>query len=290
MVKVGYLVSYDYKLIYESISLIYEFASEIWLAIDKDRLTWSGNSFTLPESFFEGIKEIDKNQKVKIYEDSFYIKTLLPMEMETRERAMLSEQMGKGWKIQLDSDEYIYDFYHIKKYLSKINSLNILQKSSPLLFKGKLITLFKKLENGYLIIKNQEPFSFISNSSGFTMARNNDNCFNHKLNSIVVHNSWAREKEEIEQKIKNWGHSNDFDSKSFFDFWNGLTYENYKNFTNFHPLNPSKWDKLEFVEAKSLKELINKLNKKYPQQLTPLGFKSLLKVIINLFLKKRYRK
>ena len=47
MIKVGYLVSYDYELIFNSLPTIYNDADSIYLAIDENRSTWSGNNFTI---------------------------------------------------------------------------------------------------------------------------------------------------------------------------------------------------------------------------------------------------
>ena len=67
MIKVGYLISYDYELLFNSIPTVYKEADEIFLAIDKDRRTWAGNNFSLPNTFFERIKELDTQKKNNIF-------------------------------------------------------------------------------------------------------------------------------------------------------------------------------------------------------------------------------
>ena len=59
MIKVGFLVSYDYQLLEYSLPIVYQYADEIYLAIDKERKTWSGNIFQLPDTFFECINRVD---------------------------------------------------------------------------------------------------------------------------------------------------------------------------------------------------------------------------------------
>jgi hypothetical protein len=51
MIKVSYLVSYDYFMLLTSIRQLYEYVDKIVVAIDIDRKTWSGNTFEIPESF-----------------------------------------------------------------------------------------------------------------------------------------------------------------------------------------------------------------------------------------------
>lgn len=44
-VKIGFLISYDYKYIYDALKIIYDYADEIILAVDKSRLTWAGKPY-----------------------------------------------------------------------------------------------------------------------------------------------------------------------------------------------------------------------------------------------------
>ena len=62
MIKVGYLVSYDYNMLLTSINQLYNFVDRIYIAIDKDRKTWSGNNFELPQSFFDEINLYDSKK------------------------------------------------------------------------------------------------------------------------------------------------------------------------------------------------------------------------------------
>ena len=87
MIKVGYLVSYDYEWIYPSIELLYPYVSKIYLAIDQDYLTWSGNPIAINKDFFDKIKTLDNKDKIEFYYDRFYVPTISPMECEIRERS-----------------------------------------------------------------------------------------------------------------------------------------------------------------------------------------------------------
>ena len=70
-IQVGYLVSYDYELLKNSLPTIYKEADGVFLAIDKNRRTWNGEYFTINDSFFEWIREFDVDKIVVIYEDDF---------------------------------------------------------------------------------------------------------------------------------------------------------------------------------------------------------------------------
>lgn len=63
--------------------------------------------------------------------------------------------------------------------------------------------------------------------------------------------SWGRNPEEIKQKLENWGHSKDFDTKKYFNIWDNVSLENYKEKKFLHPLGLKQWWKeLELVDIK----------------------------------------
>jgi hypothetical protein len=284
MIKVGYLLSYDYDLIFTSINQIYEEADKIFIAIDVNRRTWSGNDYKLPSSFFENIELLDYKNKIQIYEDNFYISELTPIECETRERNLLLKKMGRGWLIQLDVDEYVYDFKTLTNYLNKYWYLTLFPKYTPVVFKGKLITLFKQTEEGFIYIDNDEKFPFITNLNKYEFTRYITKVRNHFVNVNVVHQSWARTDDEIQTKIKNWGHRDDFNTQHYFEFWKNISSSTYMNYNNIHPISPEVWNKLHFLPSKSIEEFINKYSIRNEQILINLSkmkmFKSMVKKII----------
>ncbi len=285
MIKVGYLVSYDYNMLLTSIKQLYDYVDGIFIAIDRDRKTWSGNNFELPQSFFDEIKVFDSKNKIVFYFDSFYISELTPIECETRERNMLLKKMGKGWLIQLDVDEYIYDFKKVAKYLNKYWYLTLFPKFTPIVFRGKLLTLYRQLPDGYLYIENNEHFSFITNQSNYTYTRNNKKVRNHYSNINVIHQSWARTEDEIQMKIKNWGHRDDFDTQQYFEFWRNLSSLNYMNYKNVHPIVPEVWNELHFLKSVSIDEFIVKYASNNFQELIDISKGKMVKALFNKIIK-----
>lgn len=261
MIKAGFLIAYDYHFIFNALPQIYDHVDEIILAVDADRKTWMGNDFQISGDFFDKIKDIDIDHKIKVYEDQFYIKGEKPMDLETRERNMLSDFMGDNcWKMQIDSDEYCLNFEQIISYLNKNKFL--LKKSAPQInFLPIWITLFKQNEKGFFIIKpSNENFSMIFNHPKYKYARNSEG-LDVKIDYKVIHQSWARTEEEVLTKIKNWGHAHDFEVMDFYKKWHTLDENNYKDYIDFHPIYKGFWESLEFVGAKNIKELLEKLNK-----------------------------
>lgn len=279
-IKVGYIVSYDYEYLLTSIKSIYNYVDEIVLAIDINRQTWSGNKFEIPQSFFESIKAYDKKNRIEFYFEDFYVPNLTPMECETRERNLLLKRLGNsGWKIQLDVDEYIYDFKSVQSFLNRNWYFNVFPKLTPVQFRGKLVTLYKEIQDGFLYIDNQERFTFITNCNQNSTARITYNTSSHYTNINVIHQSWARKEEEIQTKIKNWGHRDDFDTTKYYNFWNSLSSENYKEYINIHPMSPKLWNKLYFLESNNIDDFIDKYSELNKQKIIYIDFVFLLKKI-----------
>ncbi|MBW4362003.1 hypothetical protein [Flavobacterium taihuense] len=262
VVKIGYLVSYDYEYLKYSLPLIYENkkVQEIILVIDKDRLTWSGNRFEIPHAFFEWIKSFDTESKIKIKEDTFYNELNPPMINENKERNFLYNKMGRcDWYIQLDCDEYFLDFSSFMNELEEIY-LDKNKYHNTLSVCVKFANLFKKIEKGFLIIS-----PIIENC---WVATTNPICYYGRVNesneiiesdTILVHQSWARNESEILQKITNWGHKNDFDSNSYFNLWKSLDRNNYRYIHNFHPLqdNDGVWNELKLLHFENIETLLD---------------------------------
>jgi len=245
-IKVGFLVSYDYEFLKISLPLVYPNADEIFLAVDKDGKTWSGNDLIIDEKFWSWIKEIDKSNKITIYKDQFYAPDLSPMECDTRERNMLGKAMGDGgWHVQIDSDEYFVDFGAFAKELRGYDI------KEPVTIQCSVATLFKELSSGYLMIGDSvEKLSFATNNPKYDLARTNisgNTILN--WNDLVVHQSWARTESEIQQKLNNWSHKLDFNTHSLFNLWWAVDEHNYPSLRNFHPLEPAIWPRLVFING-----------------------------------------
>jgi hypothetical protein len=256
-INVGYLVSYDYDFIFNSIAEIYRYVDQIVLAIDKNYRTWTGNLFTIENEFFNRLKAIDSRNIIEFYFEEFYNQNLTPLECEFLERNLLLQRLNKGWKIQLDVDEYFYDFHHISESLKSNWIYTIFPSLFPISISINWITLFKKTQNGFVFIDNCENTPLITNTSKNSYARENSNALKIISNNYAVHQSWARNEKEILQKIKNWGHVTDFDTEEFFKFWKDIDDNNYLKVKDFHPLQPEVWSKLLYIESRDVAEFIS---------------------------------
>jgi len=260
IVKVGFLVSYDFEYLKISLPRVYAHATEIYLAVDAERKTWSGGDYTIPNEFWSWIEEIDTEQKIKVYQDKFFVEGLTPMECDTRERNMLGKAMGRSdWYIQIDSDEFFHDF---ELFVSKLRHF---MTSELITVNCRVITLFKELSSGFLAIDGSfETLSFATNNPVYDIARCNTTG-NKQLNwdDLVYHQSWARDPAAIKFKLTNWSHKDDFNTESFFNLWFAIDEFNYLYLRDFHPLHPITWPRLKWIP----RNLIDILNSEESKQL-----------------------
>ncbi|WP_234109257.1 MULTISPECIES: hypothetical protein [Chryseobacterium] len=267
MIKVGFLLSYDYQYIFTALDEIYQEADLIVMSYDVDRKTWAGNYVEIPESFFDEVRKYDVANKIKFYGDHFFVPGHTAMELETRQRNMMAKVMGKGgWHIQIDSDEYAYDFKKLVYFLRKNSFLLRNPTKTPATFLVNFVTQFKRDNDGfYVITPYREACYLVTNTPEYVKARVTNSDKNYFLNYNLIHQSWARSEEEILQKIKNWGHKDDFKVDDFFEKWKNLSKENFHLYSDFHPLDGKSWSRIEFVGSSNIQEFIEVFQEEHPQ-------------------------
>ena len=266
-IQVGFLVSYDYLLLKNAIPQIYGHADTIYLAIDKDRKTWNGATIEIAEEFFEWIKEIDKEQKIKIYRDNFYRPELTTMQCEVRERKMLAKQMGIGnWIIQLDADEYFINFERFVNFLKKMNRYLDCPEKKKIQVQPFHVSLYKKTSNGYLYVNEATKTVVATNYPDYRLGRKTNGRVIY-FNALILHESLARDREDLIIKLTNWGHNSEVDLDGFMKKWDCVNESNYKEMEDFFFLEPEKWKYLDFVEGLNFMDLFENFKKTKEQGL-----------------------
>ncbi|MDX1278848.1 hypothetical protein [Oceanihabitans sediminis] len=259
-IHVGFLMSYDYELLKNAIPKVYADADAIFLAIDKDRLTWSGSLFEVKDSFFDWVKEIDKDQKVSFVEDTFYHPELSAMDCEVLERKFLADKMGVGnWIIQLDADEYPVDFKAFVRTLRKYDSYLVNPASQPIQIATFLVNIYKFVDNGFLYIDEPTKCMTATNFPNYKVGRNTKERIIY-TNHLMLHETLSRDESELAFKFENWGHSNEV-NPDFMEKWRSANSQNYKDLTDLFYLEPHKWKRLNFINSKDLNEIAEKLHR-----------------------------
>jgi hypothetical protein len=253
-IQVGFLMSYDYEKLKISIPPIYKGADAIFIALDKDYRTWSGQKFEVEASFFEWLALFDLEKKIILYRDDFYIPQLSPIENDTRERYMLSLKMGVGnWLIQIDADEIFIDFEKFIKNLRKYDNYLINPEKHPIQISGYLINIYKYLDEGLLYIEKPTKVMLATNYPNYKVARKTKERIIYTDN-ILLHECLSRTEDELRYKFANWGHSHEIND-SFFDKWKSANKDNYKELRDVFYLNPKAWKRLGYLPSKDLNDI-----------------------------------
>jgi hypothetical protein len=241
------LIAYDYEYLLENIPTYIDHVDEIILGIDRHRKSWSGISFEIPESFFERLKALDPQNKVKIVEDEFWQHNSNSTELMTRERNMLTTYVADGnWIVSIDADEFLLDIPELTQFLKDNNDETVL-------IYANWITLFKKVGQNYLIIEND--YEDIERFPLATKLKNSFSLNRQTAQTVVfspiccIHKSWARTPEELDLKLAQRG---GFSIADFAASWRSLDETNYKEWNDFHPLEPKLWRKLVLVPESEL--------------------------------------
>jgi hypothetical protein len=254
-IQVGFLFSYDYEKLKNSIPPVYNSADAIFIAIDKDYRTWSGQKFEVDASFFEWLKDFDVDNKITLYRDDFYVADLSAIENDNRERHLLSLKMGIGnWLVQVDADEIFINFEKFVKELRKRDHYLDNPEKTPIQIAAFLVHLYKFTDNGILYVNAPHKFMLATNFPNYKCARQTKERIIY-TNTILLHETLCRTEEELRFKIDNWGHNVDVND-TFLEKWLAVNETNYNDFQDFYFIEPDRWKKLSYLNSKDFSEIM----------------------------------
>ena len=260
------LISYDAAYLPESISKYYNYVDEIVLGLDKNRTTWSGNSFSFDENkLWSDLSAIDGDSKISIIEEDF-VKSKVAIENDNYERNFLKAQCTNDWIFSIDADEYLVnpkDFFYnycpiVERYYNKADIC--MTWATP----------YKTIDDTTLVIANEDGTPFFGENQGmttskdstFTYARWTDKSaagHNRLMSPLVsIHWSLCRSKEDLHQKINNIGHSDIVENDPFYQIWEQVTLDNYEELHNFKSsgLGTAQWPILRSIPSEQVTNYI----------------------------------
>jgi len=260
------LISYDAAYLPESVSKYYNYVDEIILGVDKNRTTWSGNSFSFDENkLWADLSAIDGDSKISIIEEDF-VKSKVAIENDNYERNFLKSQCTNEWIFSIDADEYLVnakDFFYnycplVERYYNKVDIC--MTWATP----------YKTIDDTTLVIANEDGTPFFgenqgmatSNDSTFTYARWTDKSaagVNRIMSPLVaIHWSLCRDRDALHEKINNIGHSDLVENDPFYQIWDQVTMDNYHELHNFKSsgLGEAQWPILRAVDNNAVTNYI----------------------------------
>lgn len=239
------LIAYDFGLALRTIQSYYHIADEILLGIDQDRISFSNIKFPFDsEEFFSAIKKLDTDDKIRVIQQNFHSHDH-PMDNDQHERRVLASMCKPGnWIIQIDADEYLLNSGEFFEWIKSV--------PDDIGITGRWVTIFKQFDDEYLLIEEPDAFIAIGTKARdrYIASRRTDQV-HIKSPLIMLHQAWGRSRKDLEQKLRNWAHSRDFNIENYLKLWDSVNLDNYTSFKNFHPISPGWWPSLEKVQFKT---------------------------------------
>lgn len=256
------LISYDAAYLPGSIKKYYNYVDEIVLGLDKDRITWSGNSFSFDESsLWAELSTLDTDNKITVVEEDFH-KSSIAIENDNYERNYLKTLCQHDCIVSIDADEYLLnakDFFYkflpiTKRYLSKADIC--MNWATP----------YKRIGDSVLVIANEDGTPFFGENQGFITHKNNTFTYarwtdisasgaNRLMSPLItLHWSLCRSEDDLHKKINNIGHSDIVERDPFYSIWKDVTLDNYHELRNFKTsgLGGAQWPRLIKVDINNL--------------------------------------
>lgn len=262
-IKAGICVAYDWAYLQFSLPPIYALADSICLSVDEACRSWNGNSFDFdwPE-FYRLIESVDSEKKIQVLKESFFDSAKTPIENECSQRKRMAEFLGAAdWIVQVDTDEIIINLNDFKNLLQ-----NYQGSKRALNIHGTWINLIKHTGAGFIYSVTKTP-PLATNRPVYDYGRTNGH-FSIYTDTFIGHITWARPEKEVYYKLKNWGHSHEFNGMSFFKIWQALDEDNWKYIKDFHPMNKGSIPRLYYQEASDINDLVRSLDVRH-HRLTP---------------------
>ena len=268
------LISYDAHYLPKSIEKYYNYVDEIVLGLDKNRVTWSKNSFSFDEQkLWSELSLIDGDGKISIVEEDF-VQSEVAIENDNYERNFLKDQCSHDWIFSFDADEmlvnpkqFFYDFCPLVEDYRETHDICM-----------TWATPYKEIGDTTLVIAEEDGSPFFGENQGVVTSKNNTFTYARWTNQsaagtnrilsplVALHYSLCRKSEDLHEKIHNIGHSNIVEEDPFYKIWSQVDMENYKQLKNFKTsgLGGAQWPSLEPIETQFLFEYVQQyLNRAY---------------------------
>lgn len=265
------LISYDAnRFLAKSIERYYEYVDEIVLGIDKDRITWSGNTFEINEdALWSELSQIDGDSKITIIEEDFH-QSEVAIENDNFERNFLKGECSYDWIFSFDADEMLVNakdfFYNFCPIVEDYRH----EKDICMTWATPYKVVNDEEESITLVIANEDGSPFFGENQGvitsknstFTYARWTDRSAageNRIMSPLVaLHWSLCRPAEELHEKIHNIGHSDIVEEDPFYKIWSQVDMTNYGQLKDFKTsgLGGAQWPRLEPIPSNNVEDYI----------------------------------
>lgn len=271
----AYILAADPSWLRASLASYYDVVDAVYVCYDKNGRAWTGTKIPV-EQCIEEARRMDKDKKIRLIPGDFARMNHSPLDNDTWQRQCAVDEASKefDWIIQLDTDELLPD---AKAFVRR------LKDEVPAEFNAvdwPMRTFFHRTPDGHFLEVCGYLGSQISAFPGpvavrrgarLVQSRQTDTPkFRYDISAkdadpaaggrivnkvispdlAILHLSWIRSDQEIEQKLESWSHSTDFDWRKYLDKTWRRAPGSWRWIYRFHPVIPRWWPALRKVKLK----------------------------------------
>lgn len=279
----AYVLAADPTWIEAGVSSYYDAVGQIVVSYDRHHRGFTGRPVGVPECL-DRLRAIDRDGKMRFVPGDFYHEGLAPMDAETAQRnaAIALAESGSDWVLQLDPDEVLPDLPALINMLHWADAKGIPAVEWP------MRVLFQRLADGRFLevcsmdfTQHVEYPGAIAVRAGTRMAhaRRTQGPFIRpvlaggdqslqvsrpaeegetrveipKLDSAILHNSWARTPKNLRSKLASWGHGGTLRMSLYYLLCWRLAPYRWRWLRDFHPFARGLWPRLRPIEIPFVK-------------------------------------
>ena len=271
----AYILVADPAWIEPSVLSYYDIVEEIIVSYDQDRLAWTGAPIPAVDECLDRLKAIDRDKKMRLSPGHYARLDHKPMENETYQRQCCIEEAGSDidWVLQLDTDELLPDSQEFVRRLDEEVPAEYQAVDWP------MRTFFQRTPAGGFLevcsllrkqISSYPGHAAVRPGTVLHYARQTQlPCWRYDVrpkdtdpaagnrpvhavlpeDKAILHFSWIRTEEEIYNKLKSYGHSNEFDWQRYYEqVWKAAP-RRWRWMVKFHPFCGYWWPALRQIQV-----------------------------------------
>ena len=235
------LAAYDWRMLPRSIAAYYDYADEILIGLDANRISWSGVPFSLHVS--ELLAAIpDPGRKIRVVERDFCLHAE-PMANDCFERERLAHEARNPWIVEIDADEFLRDVPAL------FSAMEAAPEDEQIY--GSWVDVVKVIGNVALVADSDlRLVALATRSRSRKYARQTGERARYAPVE-VLHFTTSRTEEDLARKLRSWSHSKQV-RPDFLSQWRSVSLENYRAAKNLHPFIPEQWPALKAIAVSEL--------------------------------------
>jgi hypothetical protein len=269
----AYILAADPAWIEASVLSYYDHVDRIVVSFDENRTSWTGTPLGVDECLAR-LRAIDRDSKMEYCPGHYARLDHKPMDNETYQRQCALKVAGQDadWVLQLDTDEILPDGAGFVRRLREEIPVESDAVDWP------MRTFFQKTKEGKFLevasltrrqvsaypgpvaVRPRAVLAHARQIEGKRWRYDIRTCDTDPAagtrpvhgvipqDDAIIHLSWVRSDQEIEDKLRSWGHNGGFDWRRYMNHVWRVAPRRWRFTFRFHPFEPAWWPALRSVD------------------------------------------